>query len=561
MARRNSEAGKNPTSAATARSEERDTRRLRVIVSTAGGGYLLWWLLVEVTLPGSFNPLTSRVAVVALAFALVAASHRSRWVERHLSSLFAAWLCVLVAHYSYLLIGNHGNATWWIGAFITFAGASMFPQERREVAVFSLFAFACVIAVALVEGQIAHAIYLPGLATILVFANVTKHNQLLALSATEDAERARKGKREADEQRLRLAAIVESSGDAIVSTDLNGLVQSWNRGAERLFGYTASEVVGQSAALLLPPGEHSGDPVSADRLARSEPMEPIEIARRRQDGSLVDLSATYSPIVDSSGGMVGISMVARDVSERKRADAEVRRAREAAETANRELEAFSYSVAHDLRAPLRRIDGFNVALLQDYQGVLDDVGRDYVRRALDSVQEMRRLIDGLLELARVTRVGLHNQPVDLSELARATVQQLKDIEPDRAVESVIRDGMTEEGDRALLGAALQNLLGNAWKFTRQKRNARIEFGSDVEQGKKVYFVRDNGAGFDMQHAARLFGVFQRLHSQREFEGTGIGLATVQRIVERHGGRVWAEAKVGEGACFHFTLGEGREGHP
>ncbi|HVW24048.1 MAG TPA: PAS domain S-box protein [Polyangiaceae bacterium] len=538
-----------------AQSEQGDTQRLRIVVASAATAYLLWWVLVEAMLPGSFNPLGSRLGVVALGAVLVVASRRSRWVERHLSSLFVVWLCVLVAHYSYLLIGNHGSPTWWIGAFITFAAGSMCPEERREVIAFSLVAFACVTLAALVEGQISHAIYLPGLATILLLANVTKHSQLVALSAVREADRARESKREADEQRLRLAAIVESSGDAIVATDLNGRIQSWNRGAERLFGYMASDMVGKDISLLLPSRDHADDPALIERVSRAEAIEPVEIVRRRKDGSLVDLSATCSPIVDSHGGLVGTSMVARDITERKRADAEIRRAREAAETANRELEAFSYSVAHDLRAPLRRIDGFNVALVRDYDSALDDVGRDYLRRVQDSVHEMGRLIDGLLELARVTRVGLHSQQVDLSELARATVQQLKEVEPNRSVECVIHEGFTEEGDRALLGAALQNLLGNAWKFTRKKRDARIEFGSEVEQGKRVYFIRDNGAGFDMRHAARLFGVFQRLHSQRDFEGTGIGLATVQRIVQRHGGRVWAEATLGEGACFHFTLGE------
>jgi PAS domain S-box-containing protein len=539
---------------------EGDVRRLRVLAGSAGGLYLLWWAMVELLLPGSFNPLPSRVAVVALGGLLLAASYRSRWVARHLSTLFAVWLCVLVAHYSYLLIGNHGTSTWWIGAFITFAAASVCPQTRRQVVAFSVFAFACVALAAVVEGQIGHAIYLPGLATILLLANITKHNQLVALEATQEAEEAQRAKREADRQRLQLAAIVESSGDAIVAIDPKGLVVSWNGGAERLLGYTAHEVVGQPVSILLPPGENAGEAALTERLSRGLAMEPIEIVRRRKDGSLVDLSATCSPVVDSGGALVGISMVARDISERMQADAEIRRAREAAEAANRELEAFSYSVAHDLRAPLRRIDGFNVALLEECGVALDEVGREYLRRTRESAQDMRRLIDGLLELARVTRVGLRSQSVDLSELARATARHLKEIEPDRSVEFVIRDGFTEEGDRALLGAALQNLLGNAWKFTRQNRNARIEFGSDMEHGKNVYFVRDNGAGFDMRYATRLFGAFQRLHSQEQFEGTGIGLATVQRIVQRHGGRVWAEAKVGEGACFRFTLGERRGMH-
>jgi PAS domain S-box-containing protein len=540
---------------------EGGTRRLRVVVAIAGGVYLLWWLMVELLLPGSFNPLSSRLAVVGLDAALLAASYRSSWVERRLSLLFTVWLCALVAHYTYLIVGNHGDSTWWVGGFITFAAVSTCPQTRREVAGLSVFAFACVVAAAVVEGQVRHAIYLPGLATILLLANVTKHNQLVALEATLDAAHARKEQRRADRQRLQLAAIVESSGDAIVATDLDGLIQSWNKGAERLFGYVASEVLGKSESMLHPPEGNGDEPALAARLSQGEPLAPVEIVRQRKDGTLLDVSATRSPIIDSNGAVVGISTVARDVSERKRADAEVRRAREAAESANRELEAFSYSVAHDLRAPLRRIDGFTLALLEDGSPPLDDVGRGYLERVRESVKEMGRLIDGLLELARVSRVGLRSQPVDLSEIARSAAQELKEIEPGRAVEFVIGGGSTESGDSALLRAAIQNLLGNAWKFTRKKPYARIEFGSELEHGRKIYYVRDNGAGFDMRRAAKLFGVFQRLHSQTEFEGTGVGLATVQRIVQRHGGRVWAEGKVGEGACFHFTIGDASEQRP
>jgi light-regulated signal transduction histidine kinase (bacteriophytochrome) len=174
---------------------------------------------------------------------------------------------------------------------------------------------------------------------------------------------------------------------------------------------------------------------------------------------------------------------------------------------------------------------------------------------------MGQLIDGLLDLGRLTRASVHSQRIDLSELARATAQRLKESQPDRVVEFVIGDGFAANGDSALVGAAIENLMGNAWKFTRNKPNARIEFGASQEGGQTAYFVRDNGAGFDMTYVSRLFGVFQRLHTGKEFEGTGVGLATVQRIVQRHGGRVWAEGKVGEGACFHFTFGDGVQPAP
>ena len=532
------------------------TSRLRIVVGISGAVYLSWWFAVELLLPGSFNPLPGRLLVVGLNGVLVGASYWSRWVERRLSTLFAAWTCLLVGHYCYLLIGNHGEPTWWVGAFVTFAAASMCLQSRREVAVFSLFALGCVLRAAAVEGQLRHSIYVPGLATILLLANITKRSQTIAHDATLQAEHARTESRRADEERSRLAAIVESSADAILASGLDGLIRSWNKGAERLFGYAAEEVIGRPLSLLLLPGRQEEEPALIERVAKGEPVAAFETVRRHKDGSDLDVSVAISPIRDLRGDLVGASVSARDISRWKRAEAAVLNAREAAEAANRELEAFNYSVAHDLRAPLRGIDGFSHMLLEDYGETLDAEGRRYLQRVRDAAQHMGRLIDGLLGLGRVTRVSIRSQRVDLSELARASAERLKESQPDRVVEFVIGGGLTDRGDSALLGAAIDNLLGNAWKFTRDQPSARIEFGATQTEGQTAYFVRDNGAGFDMAFASKLFGVFQRLHAPSEFEGTGIGLATVQRIVQRHGGRVWAEGKVGEGACFHFALGDG-----
>ena len=231
-------------------------------------------------------------------------------------------------------------------------------------------------------------------------------------------------------------------------------------------------------------------------------------------------------------------------------------AKAAAETANRELEAFSYSVAHDLRAPLRGIDGFSQALLEDYHDKLDDEGRKHLRFVRESAQHMAELIDDLLKLSRVTRREFRQESSDLSSLARGVLAQLQRAEPDRKVETIIADGLVVQGDSRLLKVALENLLGNAWKFTSKLPHARIELGSTAGNGHAAYFVRDNGAGFDQAYAGKLFGVFQRLHAASEFEGTGIGLATVQRVVSRHGGRIWAEGAVGKGATFYFTLAGG-----
>jgi signal transduction histidine kinase len=223
------------------------------------------------------------------------------------------------------------------------------------------------------------------------------------------------------------------------------------------------------------------------------------------------------------------------------------------ESTNKELEAFSYSVSHDLRAPLRSIDGFSLALLEDYGDRLDANAQDYLQRVRAATQRMGQLIDDLLSLARVTRSELHHEYVNLSALTATIVGELQRAHPDRQVEVIIAPGLVAHADARLLHVVLENLLGNAWKFTAKRPCATIEFGAVPCDGQVAYFVRDNGAGFDMAYAGKLFGAFQRLHAMTEFSGTGIGLATVQRIIHRHGGRVWAEAALEQGATFYFTV--------
>ena len=220
---------------------------------------------------------------------------------------------------------------------------------------------------------------------------------------------------------------------------------------------------------------------------------------------------------------------------------------------NKELEAFSYSVSHDLRAPLRSIDGFGQALLEDYNSRLDEQGKDYLQRMRAASQKMGNLIDDLLGLSRVTRSEMHRETVNLSQVVQRIAADLRQLEPERQIEFDIAEGVTAHGDAHLLYVALENLVENAWKFTRKHPTAKVEFGMIEHEGTPAYFVRDDGAGFDMAYAGKLFGAFQRLHDTREFEGTGIGLATVQRIIHRHGGQVWAEGVPEKGATFYFTL--------
>lgn len=231
----------------------------------------------------------------------------------------------------------------------------------------------------------------------------------------------------------------------------------------------------------------------------------------------------------------------------------LRRAKETADAANRELEAFSYSVSHDLRTPLQSIDGFSLALLEDYGHLLDDRGHDYLKRVRAATQRMEQLIADLLRLSRLTRSALNIARVDISVLAAGVADELQRAQPQRRVTFRIAEGIRVTGDPDLLKVALENLLGNAFKFTAKKEDAVIEFGEVEVDGEHACFVRDNGAGFDMAYQGKLFGTFQRLHPEKEFPGTGIGLSLVQRIVHRHNGRIWAEGAVGQGATFYFTL--------
>jgi PAS domain S-box-containing protein len=502
------------------------------------------------------------------------------------------------------------------------------------------------------------------------------------------------GGRGADLAALRLAAIVESSDDAIIGKELDGRITSWNTGAEKIFGYAAGEMVGDSIWRLIPPEREAEEREILDQIARGQSVQHLETVRRTKDGRLIHVSVTTSPIKDAAGRVVGASKVARDITERKRVEEQLRallkeigdlktaldehaivattdargkityvndkfctisqyaraellgqdhrlinsghhpkefigqlwatitrgqvwhgeiknqardhsfywvdttivpflddagkprqyvairtditerkRAEEEIrgwnaeleqrvvqrtaelEAANRELEAFSYSISHDLRAPLRAINGFAGIVLEDFSAQLPAEGRHYLERVRNGGQRMGELIDDLLAFARLSRQPVNRRPVDMTRLVHETVAELGPAAQGRAIEWRVGALPACPGDPVLLKQVWLNLLGNAVKYSRDRQPALLEAGSTRTNGATTYFVRDNGVGFDMQYAGKLFGVFQRLHRADEFEGTGVGLAIVQRIVHRHGGRVWANAEVGRGATFYFTLEE------
>jgi PAS domain S-box-containing protein len=371
-------------------------------------------------------------------------------------------------------------------------------------------------------------------------------------------------RKRADEVRAQLAAIVDSSDDAIISKTLGGVITSWNLGAERLFGYSAREAIGKPMLMLFPPDRTTEEAEILARIRRGEAVDHFDTVRVRRDGKEIDVSVALSAIRDARGQVVAASQIASDITDRKRAESEiqelnveleerVQRRTADLEAANKELEAFSYSVSHDLRSPLRTVDGFSQVVLEDFGPQLPEEGRRHLQTIRDGAQRMGILIDDLLTFSRLSRQPLHKQTVNMSRMARATFDELSSEKRGRNVEIDISELAPAHGDPALLKQVWVNLLSNALKYTRKRETAVIEVGCKHENGADVFFVSDNGTGFDMQYAHKLFGVFQRLHRAEDFEGTGVGLAIVQRVIHRHGGRVWAEAVEGTGATFYFTL--------
>jgi PAS domain S-box-containing protein len=345
--------------------------------------------------------------------------------------------------------------------------------------------------------------------------------------------------------------LVQAAPDGVLVVDETGHIVLANPELLRLTGYGPDELVGQPIETLVPLSARPGHVAHRDGYMQNPHARPmgsnLELSALRKDGSELPVEIMLSPM-QLDDRRVTIAFV-RDSTEARRRRKELEDANAAANAAVRELEAFSYSVAHDLRAPLRTVDGFAQALIEDYGERLDDTGRDYLARARAAAQRMGHLIDDLLALARLSRVQLAREPVDLARFVRETDARLRHAHPDRRVELTVEDPLRAVADARLISVVVENLLGNAWKFTRPRAIAHVEVGRRGD----TYFVRDDGVGFDPQYAASLFAPFKRLHAARDFEGTGVGLATVARAIQRHGGRIWAEAAVGSGATFYFTL--------
>ncbi|MEA5449356.1 PAS domain-containing protein [Leptolyngbya sp. CCNP1308] len=365
---------------------------------------------------------------------------------------------------------------------------------------------------------------------------------------------------------LRLDLALESGNIGTWQLELSTLQASWDHRMYAIYGFPDDGQVITFEACRN--SVHSEDVERLDAAFRQafEGISPqiLEFRIRRGDGELRWVRGTALVQCDDQGQPLGMIGTTSDITEAKRAEELLLRTTAQLEASNRELEAFAYSVSHDLRAPLRAIDGFSRALIEDYGDQFGDEGRDYFDRIRHNVGRMGQLIDDLLRLSRVSRSAITYTSLNLSALVQEQIDELRHNEPDRSVAVAIATDLTVTADPTLMRVAIANLVQNAWKFTAHHPSARIEFGMVIQAGEKIYSLRDNGAGFDMAYADKLFGVFQRLHNTDEFPGTGIGLATVQRAIHRQGGRVWAEAALEQGATFYFTLPQvspGPEGWP
>jgi PAS domain S-box-containing protein len=375
-------------------------------------------------------------------------------------------------------------------------------------------------------------------------------------------------RKRAEETRNQLAAIVESSDDAIISKTLEGTIVSWNAGAERMFGYSAKEVIGGPITRLIPPEFLDDEVQIISRIKRAERVQHYETVRARKDGSRIDVSLTISPVKDATGKVIGASKIARDITERKRAEAVIRKLNEELEqrvaertaqleAINQELGSFTYSVSHDLRAPLRALQGLSNALLEDYGDGLDDLAKDFCRRIVTAAARMDTLIQDLLAYSRLSRIDLELKVIDLSAVAADVTHQLEsDLREKHATLTVPHSLPAVLGHRATLGQVVSNLVSNAIKFVAPGVTPQVRIWAEEKGAFVRVWVEDNGIGIALEYRDRIFRIFERLHGVETYPGTGIGLAIVLKGVERLGGRAGVESVEGAGSKFWIELKKG-----
>ncbi|HXJ37969.1 MAG TPA: PAS domain S-box protein, partial [Bryobacteraceae bacterium] len=360
-------------------------------------------------------------------------------------------------------------------------------------------------------------------------------------------------RKSAERAALLLGAIVDSSDDAIISKDLNSTITSWNHSAERLFGYTAAEMIGQPVTILIPADRQDEEPRILERLRRGERVNHFETVRRRKDGTLVAISLTISPIRDRSGNIIGASKIARDITDRKIAEAAQKSIADELRRANEDLEQFAFSASHDLQEPLRTIKVYSELLQQDCGDAIDVEAKGYLRHICGGATRMQMLIRDLLTYTQVAEFEKPGEPFDAGEAVAAALSGLSGLIAETSARITAGPLPTLSVHATHLEQLFQNLIGNAIKYRSPARTPVVHVTAERQGGEWVFAVSDNGIGIAPEHKEKIFGLFKRLHTNAEYSGTGIGLSICRRIVDRYHGRIWVDAEPGAGSTFRFTL--------
>ena len=391
--------------------------------------------------------------------------------------------------------------------------------------------------------------------------NERRKAQLRLKTAKEEVDAINVQLKESEEKYKKLIEGVDKDY-VIYSHDLEGNFLYVNPGAEKIFGISANDLIGKNWRDTIKFTQESYKKAEEADLNHKEGKSQFiyQLEFIHPDGGLRVIEVNENSMKGTDNQNVIVYGIAKDITELKKREGEMRKAKEEAEntleklkTANKDLESFSYSVSHDLRAPLRWVSSLTQMFQEDYKDQVDEIGRSYINKIRDSVSQMDVLINDLLNLSTIGRKRIRKEDIDLTRIVVRTVDKLKNIHPDRKIDINIQEGLRAHGDQNLLRIVIDNLIGNAWKFTSNKENPTIEIGALKENGKTTYFVKDNGSGFDMEKAQQVFDPFKRLHKKTDFQGTGIGLAIVKRIISKHAGKIWAKSKPGEGATFFFRL--------
>ena len=492
-------------------------RRLCVVV---GAVYLLWWAAVEGLLPGSFNPLGSRLAVVLANWAIVAASYQSAWVRRHIRELWIAALWLLTAHYFYLFYENGGEINWVVGAFITVTAVSLGLLSRASLLAYSALVTALSVAIVIALPALRQSVFVPGLLTVLLQANIGLNSRLAVL-------------RDLTASNAHFQLLFDSTFEGVMIHE-DGRIAQVNDALVHILGASRIDMVGRDAVAVF-----RADDATAARAALFDASSSLELRCTRPDGRAIDLEVRSKPFRRQR--LVTIS----DITDRKRTnDALVR--------SNLDLQRFAYVASHDLQTPLRSIASFVELLRTTYGDKLDAQGQDWLARAGKSAEHLQTLIRDLLEYSRL---DAEPRPFDTVSMAEVLdrVTSLLDASVRDAGATITSDALPEvSGDRSQLIQLVLNLVGNAIKY-RGKDAPRVKIGAVDRADHWEFVVRDNGIGIAPRFHQQVFEVFKRLHGTKDYPGTGIGLAICRRVVDRHGGKIWVESQLGEGSAFFFTI--------